>query len=733
MPEPADPAPSSILGPIFDRHPLAQLVYDPGTLEILAANDAACERFGRTRDELVGLSRLELMPPDEHAAVRHFMAGLPASASSPAQRVWRELHRDGHELRADVRSMPIRYAGRDARLSTHIDATARVRLIERAQVERDLASVAGHLARVGGWRLDLASGRVLRSDEAQAIHDLPPGGDGGLEAGIDFYPGEGRETIRAAIEACAHAGTPFDLELPFVTAAGRRRWVRSTGEAMRDRDGRIVALQGAIQDVTERRQAEVELARSREQLDAVMRALPDLWIMYDAADRCIAVSEPGHPSLSLPWEQTVKRHLRDVVPPEVADKLLAGRDAARAEGSVPSIEYALITREGKTRHFETRIVTLDGGGWLTLIRDVTEAMVLEQRFRALAEAAPVAIFETDASGHLGYANPAWQALFGLDASTAAGEGWRAAIHPDDVDTLARRWAECVAAAGRFEDEFRVRRPDGTTRLVLAHAVPVSDPDGSLRGHVGASFDLTRERELEEARRGREVAEEARRWQSAFMSRLSHELRTPLNAILGFTELLLMRGAALPADVGTQLGHVRDAGRHMLSMVDDLLQLQRLQHGEQRLQPEPVALRDALQTGAKMLEPLAAAREVRLQVDAPDHLVVTTDRRLLQQVLLNLGSNAVKYGRRRGTVRLAAARRPGGALTISVSDEGDGLTADQLQRLFTPFERLGREGSGEPGTGLGLVITRQLAQALGGELSLASVPGQGTVAALDLPA
>ena len=361
---------------------------------------------------------------------------------------------------------------------------------------------------------------------------------------------------------------------------------------------------------------------------------------------------------------------------------------------------------------------------------------LEERFRAMTDAAPVGIFMTDADGGCTYANAAWLQLYGLRAEQALGQGWVGVVHPEDRDAVHRHWLACAAARRSFELEFRLQLADGTERRVAARSNPIVRADGGVSGHVGTVVDMTQARELEVARRAQAVAEEAGRRQAAFMSRVSHELRTPLNAILGFGQLLQQGGPALPA-VRSQAfaGHVVQAGQHMLALVDDLLELQRLEQGRVALNRQPVQLHTLLKSCADLLAPAAAAAEVDLLVAGDPALLVHSDERCLRQLLLNLGSNAVKYGRPaqgRGRVVLAAERM-GQQVRLHVSDSGMGIAPEQLQRLFQPFERLGQEGGATPGSGLGLVISRHLAQLLGGEVSLDSRPGRGTTATVQLPA
>jgi signal transduction histidine kinase/ActR/RegA family two-component response regulator len=249
-------------------------------------------------------------------------------------------------------------------------------------------------------------------------------------------------------------------------------------------------------------------------------------------------------------------------------------------------------------------------------------------------------------------------------------------------------------------------------------------------------ELERERvHLVDAERSRTQAESANRAKSDFLSRMSHELRTPLNAILGFGQLLgLDRKAPLQPRQQQWVEQIQQAGWHLLRMIDDILDLSRVESGTLRLRIEAVRLPALLDAALAMIGPQAADKQVELQAsaacaDAPD---VLADATRLRQVLLNLLSNAVKYNREGGTVRIECGVADG-MVALSVIDDGLGMSAEQVARLFTPFERLGRETSNVPGTGIGLVITKLLIEHMGGTLSVQSTPGRGSRFTLRLPA
>ena len=220
--------------------------------------------------------------------------------------------------------------------------------------------------------------------------------------------------------------------------------------------------------------------------------------------------------------------------------------------------------------------------------------------------------------------------------------------------------------------------------------------------------------------------------SGFLSRVSHELRTPLNAILGFGQLL--EREQLEASQQETLDQMLAGGRHLLAIVDDLLDLSRIETGEMRLSIEPVQISDAVTEAKSLLSQVgtAAAVGVRQRPIDPD-LYVLADRQRLLQVLLNLISNAIKYNRRGGNVVIGAARTDAGLVRIEIADTGIGIAPDLIDQLFTPFERLDAASRGIEGTGLGLAVARGLVEAMGGSLGLSSEPDVGTKVWLELAA
>ncbi len=230
----------------------------------------------------------------------------------------------------------------------------------------------------------------------------------------------------------------------------------------------------------------------------------------------------------------------------------------------------------------------------------------------------------------------------------------------------------------------------------------------------------------------EEAKSANQAKSAFLSSMSHELRTPLNAILGFAQILT--SDTLPSTLEQKkefANHILKSGRHLLTLINEILDLAKVESGTITLSMEPVALTDILLEVRTMIEPIAATRKVRALFPAVDGAVVMADRTRLKQVLLNLLSNAVKYNREEGAVVVSCEQSGPERLRLSVQDTGHGLNPEQLANLFQPFNRLGQEAGAQEGTGIGLVVTKRLVELMGGEIGVTSSPGVGSVFSIEL--
>ena len=296
-------------------------------------------------------------------------------------------------------------------------------------------------------------------------------------------------------------------------------------------------------------------------------------------------------------------------------------------------------------------------------------------------------------------------------------------------------------------ELTYLRKDGSRLPAVVSVTALQDAADAIIGYLLIGTDNTARQQVEaerkrldevlqesllELQKAKVAAEEANLAKSDFLSAMSHELRTPLNAILGFAQLLDMDAGA-SARQRAWIGHVLASGRHLLALMDDILDISSVQTGELPMTLESLPLRPVVEEAWAMLAGAAQEAGIAVIDEVPpgSALVVRADRRRLKQIVSNLLSNAIKYNRRGGWVRLRA-QAAGDQVELAVTDSGPGLDEAQRARLFQPFERLGAQHGPVAGTGLGLALSRQLTEAMGGTIEVDSAPGEGSTFRVRLP-
>jgi len=386
----------------------------------------------------------------------------------------------------------------------------------------------------------------------------------------------------------------------------------------------------------------------------------------------------------------------------------------------------------------------DGDGrplyFIAQIQDITERRqaeaalrASEERFRLLAEQGTDLISRHTPDGVYVYASPACRTLLGYAPDELVGRSAYAFLHPDDVAAVRASQAAVLERAEIATISYRIRRKDGS--YIWFETTSRMIPDAQTKTVLeiqAASRDITRRKQVEAAlEQARQEADRANQAKSVFLSRMSHELRTPMNAILGFAQLLELDD--LSPDQRESTAHILKAGRHLLALINEVLDITGIEAGRIGISPEPVQVGDILDEASDLVRHLAVQRGIHLSLAAEcgREQYVVADRQRLKQVLLNLLSNAIKYNRAGGQVTLGCVPAADGRLRIYVQDTGLGLSPQQLERLFVPFERLGAEQTGEEGTGLGLALSKALVEAMGGTIGVTSVPGQGSTFWLEL--
>lgn len=310
------------------------------------------------------------------------------------------------------------------------------------------------------------------------------------------------------------------------------------------------------------------------------------------------------------------------------------------------------------------------------------------------------------------------------------------IHPDDFERVIRELNQHTeSGASQFQHEdYRVIAKDGSLRWVEHHTQIVRDTKGQATHYLGYVLNMT-ERKLAEDKliKAKLLAEKASKAKSEFLSRMSHELRTPMTAILGYTELVLEDENSLNDEHTKYLKRVLKSGNHLLELINQVLDLSIIESDEVELSFSNVELRELFDSCMSMLKADADKYDIHLvdKTVGTDLGTIWTDKLKLKQVLINLMSNAVKYNRPDGSVTLSVDTLESGHLRIEVKDTGEGLTQKQVGELFQPFHRLVNDPGGLMGIGIGLVITKELIELLGGTIGVKSTPGEGSIFWIEL--
>jgi PAS domain S-box-containing protein len=361
----------------------------------------------------------------------------------------------------------------------------------------------------------------------------------------------------------------------------------------------------------------------------------------------------------------------------------------------------------------------------------------QARLRAILDTALDAIITIDSAGTIESINPAGEKLFGYAATELLGKNVSVLMPSPDRerhDEYVRRYLDTgerhILGIGR---EVRARRKDGS---VFPADLAVSEMTvGGRRMFTGVVHDVTRRKQYEsDLIHAREAAEKASRAKSEFLSNMSHELRTPLHSIIGFAQLLQSEDPPLTAPQRESAEYIVKSGNILLELINELLDLSRVETGRIPLSIEPVPLQEIIESAAEVIRPMLAANKLEFAISVPGgpECGILADYMRAKQVLLNLLSNANKYNRPGGSISVVCEPRDDYTVRVSVRDTGIGIPAERQSQLFTPFNRLGHENGLVQGAGIGLVITKRLVELMGGHIGFESEPGVGSTFWVEFP-
>jgi PAS domain S-box-containing protein len=446
----------------------------------------------------------------------------------------------------------------------------------------------------------------------------------------------------------------------------------------------------------------------------------------------------GWPSTSAapPFEEMQRR-----IHPEDRPRFLDNLEKFRKSGEAFTLKFRIVDPDETIRsvtwvgeHYFDEDGTLSGA--LGIAWDSTEAdgreralVESEEMFRGLSTSSPMGIFKTDLDGNSLYANRRLEEIWGVPPGGLMGQKWMERIHPEDLDDVTDWWRHGIREGRPFVAEHRLLLADGSVRWVFGRASIMHDRQGKPIGTVGTVDDITeRKKTYLELQAAKEAAEIANRSKDLFLSNVSHELRTPLNGVLGMTELLL--DTDLEPDQRQMAELVRDSGRSLLKVVNDILDLTRIQARKMSIANAPFDWHSMLDQVIALLKPEAAKKGIALQVEQsesmPREFVGDADR--IKQILVVYLTNALKFTSA-GSILVTVTAKPATdhcfELMICVRDTGPGISADEQSKLFQPFSQIDSSSTRRHGgVGLGLAIARCLAELMGGSVGVTSSAGRG---------
>ena len=554
------------------------------------------------------------------------------------------------------------------------------------------------------------------------------------------YHGLHRDTIARLKAAGETRRVGKRVEIDGLRKGGAEFPVELTLSSWKTNQGQFYT--GIWRDVTRRKQAEDALKFSESRLSEAQRVAHVGSWEWDVATRQVFWSEEQYRLFGFAPDEFLPSYERFMASVHQEDrkrarkwlrKLAAGNETSGIEARIilPNRETRLLHTLGRTVLDKTgKIIRIVGTS-----QDITERSKADQKFKALLESAPDAIIIVKCDGSIMLVNSQAEKIFGYQREELLGKDIEILVperfrgtHPGHRTDFFKNPRAQPMGAGL---ELAGKRKDGKEFSLEISLSPLETDEGTLAmAAIRDTTDRKRvERELNEAK---EEAERANRAKSEFLSRMSHELRTPLNAILGFGQLIERQSPAGP--MRTRAGHITSAGRHLLNLINEILDISRIEAGAMQLSLEPVCLADVLDEALDLIRPLAAERGIEFiapgRVDPP--VYVQADLQRFKQVLLNLFSNAVKYSPKTGKVTISYRSSGEGTMRFVVADMGSGIASEKLSRLFTPFDRLGAEQSSVEGTGLGLALSARIMHAMGGGIGASSQMGRGSTFWVDLP-
>jgi PAS domain S-box-containing protein len=627
-----------------------------------------------------------------------------------------------------------------------LDITERKQAEEKFREIYALLNFAGEKAKLGGWIVNLDENRCFWTNEVAAIHEVPIGYSPLVEEGIGFYAPEWRDKITEVFTNCVQNGVPYDEEMQILTSKGKRVWVRTIGEAVKDSSGKTVKVQGAFQDITARKIADEALRDSETKLKRILVNLQDAYFQADLSGNFTFVNPSavemygydsieemlGLPASGLYADKKVREHLIE---------------SLRILGKIKDYEGRGLKKDGSSfwvsmsvqfvRDNNDQIIGTEG-----VVRDISDRKKTEEQILKLSQAveqSPASIILTDTKGNIEYANPTALKITGYTLEDLKGKNPRIFSSGEKPKNDYINLWETILSGKEWRGEFHNKKKNGDLFWELASISPIINEKGEIINFLAVKEDITKSKQIEkDLIAAKEHAEESDRLKSAFLANMSHEIRTPMNGILGFAGLLKEPGISGEKQQ-KYIEIIQKSGGRMLNIINDIVDISKIESGQMEVYITETDINEKIENLYQFFKPEAEAKNIQFCVTKTlpkNEAINKTDSEKVYAVLTNLLKNAIKFTNK-GEITFGVGYESAAAgkkqLKFFVKDTGMGIAKDRQKAIFERFiqadiyDRMALQGAG-----LGLSISKAYVEMLGGKIWAESEQGIGSVFYFTIP-
>jgi PAS domain S-box-containing protein len=752
----------------FYESPDAYLLLADGVF--VECNNAAIDLIGDDREDIIGKSPDEISPevqPNGRKSSQYAQEILKETFEKGSSSFeWQHKHSNGSLFLAQIHLTVIEQGGQQMIFTTWRDITESKR-VEQALIDSEnrFRQVAEHSKSVI-WEVDETGHYTYLSPVCETVFGYSPEELVGKYF-YDLHPENMRVQYKSSAEMLLRSGESIsDFENPIERKDGRLIWVATNATPVKNEKNEIIGYRGADTDITEKKKAVEEMKKFRIISDqanygtAIANINGTLSYCNEHFARMHGYTKEeliGQPLSRLHSERQLKdvKRLLEVIQSEGGFQAEEVAHCRKDGSEFPTLMSAklIFDENGVPQFMSATAIDITG-----IKQSEKELIRSEAELNYAQEIAQMGSWEYNLHTHEVKWSKNYYNLIGRNFDEPLTyDHFRALVYTEDIKLLDESFRRIQETLKPDTIEIRLLTPDSNIKWMQNNIVPVFE-NGILSKLKGVNIDITirkrvekeildlnesleqrildRTRELETSNtqllKAREEAEKANNAKSEFLSRMSHELRTPMNSILGFAQLLEM------GDLNTaqqkSVNHILRSGHHLLNLINEVLEISRIEAGRISISLEPVKLSHVISEVAETLTPFAESRHINIHTEQYDFFA-RTDKQRLKQILINLLNNALKYNHDGGQVWVKCTlvqRESEEMVRIEVKDNGPGIDKEGQAKLFIPFERIGKTSTQAEGTGLGLAVVKQLTELMGGKVGAESTPGQGSTFWVELP-